>query len=924
MGDTPFMITVLLVDDDVQLLEVTRIFLERGGFSVVTAESGAVALDSLQKRSYDVVVSDYEMPGMDGLALLAAIRSSGMTIPFIIFTGRGREEVAIRALNEGADFYIRKGGDPKSRFAELGNAIRRSFGHRESERRMRALISALPDPTFAIDQHGVVTIWNRAMEELTGVMADQMIGRGDHAYAVPIYGIPRPMLIDIAAGTTGDSDSSLCYTTFRREGDAVYAESSAARPKGVPVILWGKATPILDDAGRPAGAIETIRDITSRVAIERDLQSRNEFLSLADEELRLRMDEILEKDLKMEELLLKINDQKQILDLIFESSPIIFFVYDKNCRFRYVSEKVALLLGITRDEMVGRHWREIGLPADLMEPVDANIRATFDTGKELIADTSYPTVKGLHHFRYILTPIHKDGVVDQVLSTAMNITEFRRAEDLLREQDTYCHLLFESAGDGLLIYDGDLITDCNQRAADLFGFQKHELIGRVAGSISPKHQPDGQLSREMVSGLLKRTRDGELTIFEWQGLRSDGTLLDLEVTLNQVKIGGRMVALAVIRDISNRKREEQLLKDALMQEVLVRTDLSRKEAHLTELLTALPGMVYRCDNDFDWTMRFVSEGAYDLTGYRPRDLIGNQVVAYNDLILPEYRDQIWQRWQTLLAEKGFFEGEYPIRRRDGVIRWVWERGYGVYTDDGSVVMLEGFITDVTDRRTAEESLRHVNEKLHLLSSITRHDVKNRLGTILGYIDLMEGPDPVVPPDEAAPRIRDAVTRILRMIDFTKDYQALGSHGRSWLNLRLTALSAVESVDCRDIHVDVDLPSVEILADPLFERVIGNCIENAVRHGEGLTSIRLSAKDQDGTLFILCEDDGCGIPVADKERIFDRGVGKNTGLGLFLAREILRISGMSITEEGVSGQGATFVIRVPNELARQGGLISGEA
>ncbi|MDO9539456.1 MAG: PAS domain S-box protein [Methanocalculus sp.] len=819
------MITVLLVDDDESHLEVTRIFLERGGFSVTTANSGAFALSSLRSGSFDAVISDYEMPGMDGISFLAEIRSSGMRIPFIIFTGHGKEEVAIQALNEGADFYIRKGDDPKLLYKELADAVRRSVARRESERRMNTL-------------------------------------------------------------------------------------------------LFGKATPIPDESMNPSRAIGALRDSLRRVAPEGELRQQNESLSVINDDIRSQTGCV--RDQQTDDLVPEVHDQKQLLDLIFDNSPVNFYVYDRDCRFRYVSRKAALGIGMTHREMIGRHWRELGMPPELMEPIEDTIRRVFSSGEEMIAETSYPTPDGMGHFRYVLTPMSREGAVDLVLSTAITITEIRETEDMLREQDNLCNILFESAGDALLVYDGNVITSCNNRATELFGIPSERLIGLTAGSISPERQPDGALSRDRVRELLKRTQKGELTIFEWQGVRSDGTLLDLEVTLNQVRHGGRPVALAVIRDISNRKREERVLKEALMKEVSVRMDLSRKEAYLAELLRALPGMVYQCDNDPDWTMWFVSEGVYDLTGYRPLDLTGNRVVTYNDLILPEYRDLVRKGWERSLFRKEFFEEEYPIRRRDGAIRWVWERGYGVYNDDGSVLMLEGFITDVTDRRNAEESLRHVNEKLHLLSSITRHDVKNRIGTILGYLDLMEGPDPVVHPDEAALRMRDAVTRILRMIDFTKDYQELGSHGRCWLNIRLAAAKAVESVDFGDIRVDVDLPSVEILADPLFERVIGNCIENAVRHGEGLTSIRLSAEDQDGALIIICEDDGCGILDADKERIFDRGVGKNTGLGLFLAREILRISRMSITEEGVSGQGAKFVIRVPDELVRPGGLTSGEA
>lgn len=121
------MISVLYVDDEPALLELGKLFLERSGqFRVDTLESGSRALEIVKTHTYDAVVSDYQMPGMDGIALLKAVREILPTLPFILFTGRGREEVAIEALNCGADHYLQKGGEPKSQFAELMHVISRS------------------------------------------------------------------------------------------------------------------------------------------------------------------------------------------------------------------------------------------------------------------------------------------------------------------------------------------------------------------------------------------------------------------------------------------------------------------------------------------------------------------------------------------------------------------------------------------------------------------------------------------------------------------------------------------------------------------------------------------------------------------------------------------------------------------------------
>jgi DNA-binding response OmpR family regulator len=112
---------------------LTKLFLERSGeFNVETAMSAKEAMDQLKGRGYDAVVSDFQMPEMDGIELLRKIRTSGNTVPFILFTGRGREEVVILALNEGADFYLQKGGEAKVLFAELAQGIRHSVQKKKS------------------------------------------------------------------------------------------------------------------------------------------------------------------------------------------------------------------------------------------------------------------------------------------------------------------------------------------------------------------------------------------------------------------------------------------------------------------------------------------------------------------------------------------------------------------------------------------------------------------------------------------------------------------------------------------------------------------------------------------------------------------------------------------------------------------------
>jgi DNA-binding response OmpR family regulator len=277
------MITILFVDDEPALLEITRLFLERSGeMKVETARSALEALEKIKTRTYDAIVSDFEMPLMDGIVLLKILRAEGDQTPFIIFTGKGREHVAMDALNNRADFYLQKGDDPRSQFAELDRMIRQAIQRkiaeeslRGSDRLMVEIIGNLPDATFAIDKEGKVISWNREMEILTGVKAEDILGKTNQAYSVLFFGKPRPMLIDLVL-SSGEDLARHSYTNIRSEGNSLVAETSEARRMGKPATLWMRATRINNPKGELIGAIESIRDISEIRSLERERALKEE------------------------------------------------------------------------------------------------------------------------------------------------------------------------------------------------------------------------------------------------------------------------------------------------------------------------------------------------------------------------------------------------------------------------------------------------------------------------------------------------------------------------------------------------------------------------------------------------------------------------------------------------------------------------
>jgi signal transduction histidine kinase len=157
----------------------------------------------------------------------------------------------------------------------------------------------------------------------------------------------------------------------------------------------------------------------------------------------------------------------------------------------------------------------------------------------------------------------------------------------------------------------------------------------------------------------------------------------------------------------------------------------------------------------------------------------------------------------------------------------------------------------------------------------------------------------------------AANTIEHQIRFTKDYQDLGVAAPAWQNVNASINKALSRLPMRDIHVGIDPANSEVYADPLFEKVFYNLIENALKYGgDQMKTIRVSSQESGAHLTIICEDDGVGIPEEDKQKLFTKGFGKNTGLGLFLSREILAITGITIIENGTPGKGARFEITVP--------------
>jgi PAS domain S-box-containing protein len=540
------MISLLYIDDEPGLLELGKLFLESaGGFEVSTALSGDEGLEQLAQHDFDAIVSDFQMPGMDGIALLKKVRKSFGTIPFVLFTGRGREEVVIEAINNGVDFYLQKGGDPKAQFAELAHKVWQAVSRRraetalsDSEKRLADIINFLPDATFAIDTHGVVIAWNRAMERMTGFRAEDVLGKGDYEYALPFYHERRPLLINLVL----DNDPAIAekYPFVKREGRTLFSEITIPHfNEGRGAALWFTASPLYDRKGEIAGAIESIREITERKRAEEELVSANrEYTNLLD----------------------------QIQDVYYRS--------DSQGRLVRASRSWATLLGYNDvSECIGRNIADDFYfnPPDRERLLAGIAKNGKVTGYEVTLKKKDGTpviveVSSHPYFDPAGTTIGIEGMF-------RDITGRKKAEEERRESEKRFRELAELLPQG--VYETDIhgrMTYVNRLALEMYGYTEED-IGEgvsVADAIAPEDRERASASfhRMAVEGTYPKGSA------EYLALRKDGTTFPIAIYSSQILRDGKVIGVrGSIIDITERKKAEDEIRAANEQLVASEEEL---------------------------------------------------------------------------------------------------------------------------------------------------------------------------------------------------------------------------------------------------------------------------------------------------------------------------------------------------------------
>ena len=506
-------IRVLHVDDEPALLRVTKQCLElEGMFQVDSVSSVEEAMAKLEKERYDAVVSDYQMPGKDGLEFLKELRENGNRTPFIMFTGKGREEVAIRALNLGANQYLDKTGETETVYMELAHTITELAKTKKaeellrlSEERYRNLFDNAKDVIVLFDLKGNVISANKGAEKY-GFNKSGMLGKNMLKFVSKRYW-PR-LLKDVAQIALGKTAKGR-IEIHTAKGDK---------------IAEYRSNPIFSD-NRVVGIQTVLEDITEH--------------EKAEEELR---------------------ESEGRYDVLIESINDVFFAMDRDFRYTYWNKASERLTGISAKDAIGKSLTEVFPDVEGTEveqfyqnTLRTNQHQTF-VNKYRMGDKTfvfeidaYPTKAGLSVF-------------------VKDISERKKTESVLKESEERYRDLVEREKD--IIYsldDKGKITFANPAVGTILGYRREETIGKDFMVLIPK-----ELQEKTAADFDNLLKTGEITA-ETVLLDKKGHPHSVEYSSTVIKDGNKVVGTrGIVRDVTERKkaeRESRIKDDALASSI---------------------------------------------------------------------------------------------------------------------------------------------------------------------------------------------------------------------------------------------------------------------------------------------------------------------------------------------------------------------
>ncbi|GAB6285198.1 MAG: PAS domain S-box protein [Methanoregula sp.] len=837
--------------------------LERTGtFRVDAVGSASAAKKRLSEEKYAAIVCDYQMPGTNGIGFLKYVRKTYGTIPFILFTGKGREQVAIDAINSGADFYLQKFGDPDIMYAELIHVLMREIVRRETEEALhqseekfsRVFLLNPAISTITRLKTGEFIDVNEAFLTATGYTRDEVIGHTFHE--MRIFSDPGSK-VEIITRIQQENQIKNIETTIRtRSGDMR------------DILFSGKVMRI----GTSECVYTECIDITERKRAEEQL----------------------------------LGTQQRLTDII-NFLPDATFVIDTSGHVIAWNKAIEEMTGVLARDILGKGDYEYAVPfygtrrpilIDLVfsskEEIQKNYSNININENILTAETTHAIPRGKPVTLWgKAAPLYdKEGKIIGGIESIRDITDRKQAEETLRESHQMQKDIINTIPSRVFWKDRNLrYLGCNTAFARDAGFTEPEdIMGKDDSQLcwqehASRYQND---DRDVIEKGISK-----FFIEEPQTTPEGTQIILLTSKVPMRNSNGEITGIVgSYFDITERKKTEEKLRKS--EELLRRAEKSAQFGNWEYRLGS--GKVEP------------SEGAKEL--FEVWDPVWN-ISEVQKILLPKYWQITDDALHGLIHHNRPYDREFEIRRHsDGMIRWIHSKAE--YDPEKKVVF--GIIHDITDRKRAQDAQKQAVRKLDLLSSITRHDIMNKVTVILGNVTALNKRTHETNISRHVARIEAAAKAIRTQLEFSKIYQQLGTREPMWQNVS-TLLH--ELLIPEEIRFTEEVKGIWIFSDPMLEMVFNNLLDNSIRHGQHVTAIHVREEQTPEGLHLIWEDNGVGIPPDEKEQIFEGEYGRESAHGLFLVREILALTNISIRETGTEGEGARFLCVVPNGSFRTG-------
>jgi len=468
--------------------------------------------------------------------------------------------------------------------------------------------------------------------------------------------------------------------------------------------------------------------------------------------------------------------------------------------------------------------------------------------------------------------------------------EHRWAQLALCESEKKYRQLVENAQEGICIIQDEKFVFYNPKFYGIVtncGFTCEDFLSQPSFTfIHPEDQP---LLREQYH---KRINRGEkFPRCPFRVINRLGFVHWWEVDAIRITWNDKPATLNFFRDIT--------------EEYHLREQLTESESRYRELVESLPQTVIELDARFNVT--FMNRAGREKFGYTCA--MNNTQLSILDLIHPDERSHVRDIYLRVLNGE-LLTGHKAIALRSNGSTFPMVIYITPVLRKKTVDGFRLLCIDISESKKMRDRLVQTNTKLNLMSKITWRDLNNKLTALYGYLDLAKEHTRDKQTFDYLEKIGNVTTMLQDQIKFTKTYQEIGLFEPEWQHVEGIIQRACITLTLQNIDLTVDVRNVEIYADLLLEKVFYNLIDNSLHHGKHVTVISISCRKYGSELILTYEDNGVGISLNDKPHLFTCDFGKYTGLGLFLIREILSITGISIAETGEPGKGARFDIFVP--------------